>query len=92
MKLFGIGRRRREELEERQRERTDYEVASASAAMLRKTGWHNYLGIPPPDGVLCEFMRPEWEEPMLSLRRDLNPAMNMYGLYWRLFEEPDSPK
>lgn len=92
MTLFGIGWRKREELEERQRERTHYEVVSASAAMLRKTGWHNYLGIPPPEGVLCEFMRPEWDEPLLSLRRDLNPALNVYGLYWRLFENKEGER
>jgi hypothetical protein len=62
--------------------------SSAAAAMLRKTGWRNYLAAIPPDGILCEFMRPEWDEPLLSLKRNLNAAMNVNGLYWRPFEKP----
>jgi hypothetical protein len=33
-------------------------------------------------------MRPEWDEPLLSLKRNLNAAMNVNGLYWRPFEKP----
>lgn len=91
MKLF-VTRRSERLREEEFNEELSGGALYAARQMLWKTGWHSYLSSRPPDGVLCEFMRPEWDEPMLSLRRDLNPAMNVYGLYWRLFEEPDSPK
>lgn len=47
-------------------------------------GWHDWMDIRPPDGLLLEIIRDEWDAPLISKREDLPPEMNAVGLKWRL--------
>lgn len=46
--------------------------------------WDTYNWGIPPDGVLIEIYRPEWNHPRVCYRHELHPQMNAVGLYWRL--------
>lgn len=47
-------------------------------------GWNPYWISSPPDNVLIELNREEWERPHVCYKKDINPATNILGLFWRL--------
>lgn len=48
---------------------------------MNENGWTHYLYRKPPN-VLCEFQTDA--ERFLAYPKDLHPAFNIAGLYWRL--------
>jgi hypothetical protein len=48
-----------------------------------QNGWHRWIYSYPPD-VLIEMRRPEWNEHYIGYKTDLQPEMDIGGLYWRM--------
>jgi hypothetical protein len=51
-------------------------------------GFHHWIHIQPPYGVTLELMRREWATIAVVDRDQVGPAMNCYGLWWRLADGP----
>src|SRR5579859_1227258 len=49
--------------------------------------WNDYMDTFAPSGVLLEFWRREWENPVVCLKDNLSPYLNADGLYWRRISE-----
>lgn len=48
-------------------------------------GYTHYIYQQPEPNQLVTFMREGWEAPFVGTRKDLHPAANAYGLYWKLW-------
>lgn len=83
MKIFGLTVLTMKRLTERDERNRKDGFSAGRSDLLRQLGYSDWIVIHPPQDEPVEAMRAEWDSPSLIVPREMNPEMNVWGLYWR---------
>ena len=53
---------------------------------MQANGWIEWCNRAPPDGIVVDIVRMEWDRPQAGSAPLRNPYMNTAGLFWRRWD------